>query len=95
MLTGGLQTDLGFHRWLVDHPGFVAGNYDTGFVAAEWDEGPALSSEEVALVGLAAREARASQEASTGPMVGTAVASNAGRSGDSAWARLGRREGLR
>ncbi len=22
-LVGGLQTDLGFHRWLVDQPGFV------------------------------------------------------------------------
>ena len=33
MLGGGLQTDLGFHRWLVDHPDFLAGDYDTGFVA--------------------------------------------------------------
>ena len=95
MLTGGVQTDLGFHRWLVDHPGFVAGRYDTGFVAAEWGDGPPLSPEDVALVGLAAREGRASREASTGPMAVAAAASDAGRPGDSAWAQLGRREGLR
>ena len=96
MLVGGLQTDLGFHRWLVDHPGFAAGTYDTGFVAAEWSEGPALSVEEAALAGLAARQARLGHEASAGP--GPRVpprASASFRPGDSAWARLGRDEGLR
>jgi len=95
MLTGGLQTDLGFHRWLVDHPGFVAVGYDTGFVAAEWGDGPALSPEEVALAGMAARGARASRDTSAGHMPRAADAFEVGRPGDAAWARLGRREGLR
>ena len=97
MLAGGLQTDLGFHRWLVDHRGFASGIYDTGFVATEWGEGPALSPEEAALAGLAAREARL-DEALVGPVQGRVAraAGNAGsrRPGDSAWARLGREEGL-
>jgi len=95
MLAGGLQTDLGFHRWLVDHPGFLAGDYDTGFVPAEWGDGPALTPEEVALVGLAAREARVGQGASPMPMAHSSDASDVRRAGDSAWARLGRQEGLR
>ncbi|MGH2456822.1 MAG: acetyl-CoA carboxylase biotin carboxylase subunit, partial [Candidatus Limnocylindria bacterium] len=37
-LVGGVQTDLGFHRWLVDHPAFVAGDYHTGLIAAAWGE---------------------------------------------------------
>jgi acetyl/propionyl-CoA carboxylase alpha subunit len=95
MLCGGLQTDIGFHRWLVDHAGFVEGAYDTGFVPAEWGDGPALSREDVALVGLAAREARVGQDASASPMARSAVATDARRPADSAWARLGRQEGLR
>jgi acetyl/propionyl-CoA carboxylase alpha subunit len=98
MLAGGLQTDLGFHRWLVDHRGFASGTYDTGFIAAEWHEGPALSPEEGALAGLAAREARLDQ-ASVRPIEGrvarTAGSAGSRRPGDSAWARLGREEGLR
>ena len=39
-LVGGLQTDLGFHRWLVDHPGFVRGEYHTGLIADDWPEAP-------------------------------------------------------
>jgi acetyl/propionyl-CoA carboxylase alpha subunit len=91
-LAGGLQTDLGFHRWLVDHPGFVAGTYDTGFVAAEWGDGPALSPKEVAMVGVAAREARLQQAVAAGQ---PARVAGEQRPGDSVWARLGREEGLR
>ena len=39
-LVGGLQTDLGFHRWLVDHPGFVRGEYHTGLIADDWPDAP-------------------------------------------------------
>jgi acetyl-CoA/propionyl-CoA carboxylase, biotin carboxylase, biotin carboxyl carrier protein len=98
MLVGGLQTDLGFHRWLVDDPGFVAGAYDTGFVATQWRDGPVLSPEDVALVGLAAREARSAgsgRGASAGQTSRPVLVSDPRRPGDAAWARLGRQEGLR
>jgi acetyl/propionyl-CoA carboxylase alpha subunit len=95
MLCGGLQTDLGFHRWLVDQSGFAAGEYDTGFVPAEWGDGPELSPQEVALVGLAAREARVDPGGSASPIASPFAGSDVRRPGDSGWARLGREEGLR
>jgi acetyl-CoA carboxylase biotin carboxylase subunit len=33
----GVRTTLPFHRWLVRHDAFRAGEIDTGFVAAHWD----------------------------------------------------------
>jgi acetyl-CoA carboxylase, biotin carboxylase subunit len=93
MLVGGLQTDLGFHLWLVDQARFASGSYDTGFVRTAWGDGPALSPEEVALAGRAALEARR-DEASARPVALPAGAARSGRPGDSAWARLGREEGL-
>ncbi|HEX7068245.1 MAG TPA: biotin carboxylase N-terminal domain-containing protein, partial [Candidatus Limnocylindria bacterium] len=53
-VVGGLQTDLGFHRWLVDQPEFVAGDYHTGFVAERWGDGPALPDRDAALAAFAA-----------------------------------------
>ena len=57
-LIGGLQTDAGFLRWLVDEPGFAAGDYDTGLIADRWAAGPPLSDEERGLAALAAATAR-------------------------------------
>ncbi len=57
-LVGGLQTDAGFLRWLVDEPGFAAGDYDTGLIADRWAAGPPLSDTDRGLVALAAAEAR-------------------------------------
>ena len=44
-IIGGVQTDLGFHRWLVEQPSFVTGDYDTGLVAEAWGQGPPLAEE--------------------------------------------------
>jgi len=94
-LVGGMQTDLGFHRWLVDQPEFASGSYDTGFIADRWGEGAALGEEELGLVALAAEQARLG-EASPRPMGNAAGgATGSGRPGDSAWARAAREEGLR
>jgi acetyl/propionyl-CoA carboxylase alpha subunit len=57
-LIGGLQTDLGFHRWLVDQPGFASGDYHTGLVSEAWGDGPALAPEMASLAGFAAAEGR-------------------------------------
>jgi len=86
-LIGGLQTDAGFLRWLVDEPSFVDGDYDTGFIDRVWGSGPAPSAEERAMVAAAAVAARTSLE--------TAPARSAARATESAWGRLARREGLR
>ena len=86
-LIGGLQTDAGFFRWLVDEPSFVAGDYDTGFIGTAWANGPALSAEERAMVAAAAVAARTAAEPE--PRGGAA------RPTGSAWGQLARREGLR
>ena len=88
-LIGGVQTDAGFHRWLVDHAAFVEGSYDTSFIAEEWGDGPPVSAEEAALAGIVAREARASGD------VGGASGAPQAASPLSAWGALARREGLR
>ncbi|MGH2456466.1 MAG: hypothetical protein ACRDHD_09455, partial [Candidatus Limnocylindria bacterium] len=91
-LVGGVQTDLGFHRWLVDHPAFVAGDYHTGLIAAAWGEsGPALDPQVAALAALAAREGRLRQPAASARPAADAT----GGTGVSPWSRLARREGLR
>jgi acetyl/propionyl-CoA carboxylase alpha subunit len=87
-LVGGLQTDLGFHRWLVDQPSFVTGDYDTGFVPDHWGAGPALDDVERELAATAAAAARSLAPASW------RVADTAAGV-ESAWAAAARREGLR
>ena len=82
---GGLQTDAGFLRWLVDDAAFVSGVYDTGLIADRWGSGPALSDAEQALVAFAAAEARR-QEAVPRRAAGGRPAS--------AWAEVARREAV-
>ncbi len=35
-VVGGVQTDAGFLRWLVDDAAFVGGEYDTGLIEGRW-----------------------------------------------------------
>jgi acetyl/propionyl-CoA carboxylase alpha subunit len=86
-LIGGLQTDAGFLRWLVDDDAFVSGEYDTSLIEERWAGGPALTDELRGLAALAAAEGRRSDSATGG---WTAVPPTG-----SAWGELGRREGLR
>ncbi|MEP6681385.1 MAG: biotin carboxylase N-terminal domain-containing protein [Chloroflexota bacterium] len=85
-LVGGVQTDLGFHRWLVDEPGFAGGAYDTSLIAERWGGGPALSSEELRAAAAVAAEARASASSASSSRAGGRTPS------ESAWARQARRE---
>ena len=87
-LIGGLQTDAGFHRWLVDDEAFASGRYDTSLIAERWGSGPGLTSEERARVARAALEARISAPGDARPQA-------LGTTARSAWAEAGRREGLR
>ena len=36
IIAGDLTTNLDFHRWLMNHPRFVAGDFDTGFIGQEF-----------------------------------------------------------
>ncbi len=85
-LIGGVQTDLGFHRWLVDEPAFVDGDYDTGLIPERWGSGPGLSDEERAVAAGAALAARAAGSPRTGR--------GATRGRLSAWASAARREAV-
>ncbi len=87
-VVGGLQTDLGFHRWLVDEPSFVSGAYDTGLVGERWGAGPPIGAEVASLAALAAAERRAQMAAHDDGHP------SAGVTGESAWARLARREAV-
>ena len=82
----GLQTDAGFHRWLVEDPAFVAGNYDTGVIEDRWGGGPSLEPHERALAAIAASAARATEPQRRPTPVATS---------GSAWGELARHEALR
>jgi acetyl/propionyl-CoA carboxylase alpha subunit len=86
-LIGGLQTDAGFLRWLVDDPAFASGSYDTSLIAERWREGPQVPPEDRALAAFAALEARHELSA---PAAGVAIP----RPG-SAWGDQARRDALR
>ena len=86
-LIGGLQTDAGFLRWLVDDAAFVSGEYDTGFISDRWSAGRELAAGDASL---AASAALATRLARTGADHRTPV-----KNGGSAWGRLARREALR
>ena len=85
-LVGGLQTDAGFLRWLVDDSAFASGDYDTSLIASRWVNGPALTDEEAALASTAAVAAR---------MEGTTERPTAAPDAGSGWGRQARREALR
>jgi len=84
----GVPTSLPFHRHLLDDPGFVAGDYDTGYVAERWtgremarlDDGAAVAAAYVAAALL--REPRVAR----GPVTNGVA---------SAWARAAHEEALR
>jgi len=84
-LIGGVQTDLGFHRWLVDEPGFVAGEYHTSLITDRWGAGPELEASAYAAAAAAALAARGSAR----PTEAQPAAPHG-----SAWARLARREAI-
>ena len=85
-LVGGVQTDAGFLRWLVDDPGFATGDYDTELIGERWHP-EAVEPADAALAAAAATLAR------------TSIGSDGRRSQavdeGSAWGRLARHEALR
>jgi acetyl-CoA carboxylase biotin carboxylase subunit len=60
-LIEGLRTNLPFHRWVVRHPRFVAGDYHTGFIGEEW-KGKQVSSDEEEVVAMIAASVQAIED---------------------------------
>jgi acetyl/propionyl-CoA carboxylase alpha subunit len=85
-IVAGLPTSLAFHSYVLDEPDFVAGRYDTGYVAAHWpprrlpplDESAVTAAALVAVLAARGRTAR-------GPAAST----------DGVWSRAGREDALR
>jgi acetyl/propionyl-CoA carboxylase alpha subunit len=84
---GGVQTDAGFLRWLVDDPAFVDGTYDTSLIPERWGNGPPLPDVDAGLAALAARAAR--EAAAATPRATDATPDV------TAWGRLARHDALR
>jgi len=90
-ISGGLVTNLDFHRWLMRHPRFLAADFDTDFIRQEYR--PQVNGQQADSARLAAILAAAfvaSREANHG-QPGGQPAAEAG----SAWKTLGRMEMLR
>ena len=88
-LVGGVQTDAGFLRWLVEDEAFVSGSYDTGLIADRWAGADDLDAETAALAAAAAAAARAEEIGTRGMPSGRSA------SVPSAWGRAALEEGLR
>jgi len=47
-IVGELSTNLDFHRWIANHPRFLAGDFDTNFIAQEYRAETAAKAEDPA-----------------------------------------------
>ncbi len=101
VIAGELTTNLDFHRWLMDHPVFLSGDYDTNFIGqqfhprkvkAEQDGDSRSHDREFTAAMLAV--AAAAQNPGNGLASNTDQGRAAGRAG-SAWKTLGRLDVLR
>ncbi|MBI4515954.1 MAG: acetyl-CoA carboxylase biotin carboxylase subunit [Deltaproteobacteria bacterium] len=88
----GLTTNLAFHRWILLHPRFLAGDFDTNFIAEEFHglvDGDRPRLREAALAAAAIAERHRERERSL--LITTATPSAA----QSAWRQAARRGALR
>ncbi|MGE3908466.1 MAG: acetyl/propionyl/methylcrotonyl-CoA carboxylase subunit alpha [Chloroflexota bacterium] len=85
----GVKTTIPFHRWLMQHPAFVAGDLDTEIVARDWQPSeelsPELTEQAAILAALSAHFGRARQAPVSKP---AGVEENR-------WLSFARRAGLR
>jgi acetyl/propionyl-CoA carboxylase alpha subunit len=91
-VVSGPPTTIGFHRWLVDQPGFAAGRYDTRLVADHWGDGPGLTERERELAVAAVAAAR--RDSPVMAVSGPAAPGSSALDGERAWARLARQEAI-
>jgi acetyl-CoA carboxylase biotin carboxylase subunit len=100
LIAGELTTNLDFHRWLMEHPVFLSGDYDTNFIAQQYHpralaaDGKAAAAEDGELTAALLAVAAAAQKLSNGSGADSPAANrNAARG--SAWKTLGRLDVLR
>ena len=93
MISGGLTTNLSFHRWIVRHPEFIAGNFDTGFIGREYHPAGSPKADgddaRTAAILLAAIATQQNANHTNGQPAAPS------RAGTSAWKTLGRIDMLR
>jgi acetyl-CoA carboxylase, biotin carboxylase subunit len=88
-ITGDLVTNLDFHRWLVRHPRFISGDFDTGFIGQEYTgRAAAADHDSVELAAIVAAAFLASRDANRRAIAPASPSA-------SAWKTLGRLETLR
>jgi len=97
-IAGELTTNLEFHRWIVEQPGFLKGDFDTNYISQEYhpeafvrDEDPTRLAAILAAAVTAQRGQNHTNAAA--PAAPGAVAANP--NGGSAWKTLGRIDMLR
>ncbi len=68
-IAGELTTNLDFHRWIMNQPRFLAGDFDTNFINQEWHPEATAAVEDperLAAIVLAAHAAQTSQNHANG-----------------------------
>jgi acetyl/propionyl-CoA carboxylase alpha subunit len=95
-IAGALTTNLAFHRWIVEQPRFLAGDFDTNFINEEYRPDALIRGEDpvrlAALLAAALTAQRSQNHAAAAPGT-TALTAHSG--GVSAWKTLGRIDMLR
>jgi acetyl-CoA carboxylase biotin carboxylase subunit len=92
-ISGDLVTNLDFHRWLVRHPLFLNGEFDTGFISQQYrGQAVALDQDSARLAAILTAAFIASRETNH---ASAAALSPAPAAPASAWKTLGRMDTLR
>ena len=97
VVAGALTTNLEFHRWIVEHPRFLAGDFDTNFINQEYrPETAGKRGDDTQLAAVLAAAVMAYRNGHNGA-VKTAAAAPAAETGGAAspWKILGRLDMLR
>ena len=85
-IVAGLPTSLAFHSHVLGEPDFVAGRYDTGYVATHWPPRSPAALDDSAVTAAALVAVLASRNRSARPRVAAP---------DGEWSRAGREDALR
>jgi acetyl-CoA carboxylase biotin carboxylase subunit len=94
VIAGELTTNLAFHRWIVNHPQFLAGNFDTSFIGREYHPAVGAAQDADSARTAAMLLAAVALQRNTNHAQGPATA-GAGRERGSAWRTFGRLDMLR
>jgi acetyl-CoA carboxylase biotin carboxylase subunit len=92
VIAGDLTTNLDFHRWIVNHPRFLAGDFDTNFIAQEYrPRADSTGDDRTRLAAMLAAAVIAQQSANHRDAAAPAMQKSAA----GAWKTLGRLDMLR